>query len=146
MTTLFETKPAPVFGRPGIQFTVFGHPAPQGSSRAFIPKGWSRAIITTTNTKLKPWRQQVTATAQALNVLPLDGSTPVRIRLEFFFEPPRKMPKDRRGMTTKPDVDKLIRAILDALKGVLFHDDAQVNDVSAKKFYGSPERVEITLE
>ena len=46
-----------------IQFTVYGHPEPQGSTRAFVPKGWTRPVITTASKKMKPWRQQITGTA-----------------------------------------------------------------------------------
>ncbi len=38
-----------------VKFTVYGRPVPQGSTRSFIPKGWTRAVITTDNKKLKPW-------------------------------------------------------------------------------------------
>src|SRR5580693_4611109 len=46
-----------------FSFTVFGVAQPQGSTRAFIPRGWTRAVITTDNAKLKPWRQELTQTA-----------------------------------------------------------------------------------
>ena len=129
-----------------IKFVVHGHPAPQGSARAFVPKGWTRAIVTSANPKLKPWRQQVAGEAMSLGLECIVAHVPVSIRLSFYFDPPQKMPKGRTGMTTKPDVDKLARGILDALKGILIHDDSQVNHLDARKFYGSPERVEIEVE
>lgn len=129
-----------------FSFTVFGHPQPQGSSRAFFVKSLGRSVITTTNTKLKPWRQQVSETAMTLpDVKPFGNDSPVKMTLDFYFARP-KSAKKRPGMTVKPDVDKLTRAIFDALKGIVLHDDSQVVSVTANKHYGDPERVDILVE
>jgi len=128
-----------------IQFIVYGTPKPQGSTRAFIPKGWKRAVITTDNVQLKPWRQQISLEAIALQQPLREG--PIRMGLRFFFKRPKSAPKSRIHPTVKPDTDKLIRAILDALTGILYRDDAQVVQFSEiSKAYGDPERVEIQLE
>jgi crossover junction endodeoxyribonuclease RusA len=39
------------------------------------------------------------------------------------------------GVTHKPDLDKLCRAVLDALTGILYLDDAQVVALAASKRY-----------
>ena len=126
-----------------IAFTVYGTPRPQGSTRAFIPKGWKRAVITTDNTKLKPWRQEVSGAAMALNPEVLCGA--IVLCVDFFFKRPRSAPKARTMPTVKPDVDKLLRGILDACTGICYRDDAQVVQVFASKHYGDPERCEIKL-
>jgi len=41
---------------------------------------------------------------------------------------------------TRPDIDKLSRAVLDALTGIVFSDDAQVADLQAHKFFADAER------
>jgi crossover junction endodeoxyribonuclease RusA len=51
---------------------------------------------------------------------------------------PKSLPKRVTHMTKKPDIDKLIRAVLDALKGVAWCDDSQVVSVYASKRYGQP--------
>ena len=129
-----------------ISFIVYGHAAPQGSSRAFVPKGWKRPIVTSTNPKLKPWRQQVSGAAASLGEAMFEQHVPVRVSLDFFFTRPKSVSvKKRPAMTSAPDVDKLQRGCFDALKGILIHDDAQIVDVRARKLYGDPERVEITV-
>ena len=45
----------------------------------------------------------------------------------------------------RPDLSKLIRATEDALTGIIYADDAQIVDIHAKKEYGLPERVEVTI-
>lgn len=143
--TLFEAPVSPL--TPGtVRFTVYGKPVPQGSTRAFIPKGWKRAVITTDNTKLKPWRQQLAGTAisQGIPVLPREKA--VVMGLRFYFERPAGAPKRRVFPTVKPDLDKLIRSVLDSCTGVAYEDDSQVVKFShIEKHYGLPERVEIEI-
>lgn len=43
--------------------------------------------------------------------------------------------------TRKPDIDNVLKAVLDALNGVAYKDDARVVAVSAKKVYGEPRLV-----
>ncbi len=66
--------------------------------------------------------------------------------MDFYFERPKSASlKSRPGMTVKPDGDKLVRAVFDAMTGTVVTDDAQFVDIHARKFYGIPERVEITI-
>lgn len=130
-----------------MKFIVYVHPQPQGSAKAFV-RG-RHAVITSDNVKLKPYRNEVTAVVlracnDALAVIPLAPKhAPVRLTLDFFFSRLPSIPKKRLDVVVKPDIDKLARATLDALTGVLFVDDAQVVHLEARKHYGSPERVEI---
>ena len=45
----------------------------------------------------------------------------------------------------KPDVDKFLRRILDALTGVIYEDDGQVVEVHGAKRWGDPARAEIRV-
>ncbi len=132
-----------------IRFTVFGEARSQGSTRAFIPKGWTRPIITSANPKLKPWRQEVSATA--LSVMKKERrkmfprKIPVRVMVDFFFLKPKSARKDEVHKVTKPDCDKLSRSILDSLEGIVYEHDAQVSQCWVNKFFGSPARAEIRV-
>ena len=133
-----------------ISFCVYGTPRPQGSMRAFWRPGMQRPAITSDNKKLKPWRQELAATAMEHaqgRSLPLFGdSVPVEVTLRFYFSRPKSAStKSRPGMTVKPDADKLLRAVLDSIKGILVHDDAQVIEIHVRKMYGGPERCEIEM-
>lgn len=127
-----------------IAFEVYGTPKPQGSMKAFLPKNSTRPIVTTDNKGLKPWRALIADEARLLNPLKMHG--PVEIHLDFFFNPPKSDPY-RKYHTVKPDVDKLTRAVLDALKGVVIVDDSQVVRVNSSKRYSpQPEHVFILVE
>lgn len=47
--------------------------------------------------------------------------------------------------TVKPDVENYAKGIMDGLTGVLWVDDSLVVTLSARKFYGSEPRAEVTV-
>jgi Holliday junction resolvase RusA-like endonuclease len=130
-----------------IQFTAYCRPEPQGSTRAFVVKG--RAVVTSDNRKLKPFRSEVTrcamlAVADAGKTCPVWGKrVPVEVEAVFYLEKPPSIPKKITSLTVKPDLDKLSRALLDALTGIVYLDDSQVVYLRVSKRYGVPERVEV---
>lgn len=113
-----------------------------------MPKGAKFPVVTSDNPKLKPWRQEIAITAfaemRAQNCTLLDVS-PVRLAINFVFQKPKSARKSALFKTTKPDLDKLIRAVCDALSGVVFRDDAQVAHCDLAKTFGEPSRTEITI-
>lgn len=122
-----------------IELTVHGIPAPQGSK---TPWG------TEANPNTRPWRAAVAAeAAQAMNDRPLLAGP---LALEVFFVFPRPKSHYRSGRhahdlkptapvyhSSKPDTDKLLRAIGDSLTGTVVRDDAQLAHVRATKVYGA---------
>ena len=132
-----------------LTFTVYGKPEPQGSSRAFIPKGWKRAVITSANAKLKSFRQEVSVTALAVmrkaGLEPIPAKVPVSLVARFYFQRP-KSKSGKASMTVRPDADKCARSLGDSLSGICFHDDSQVTVLHVEKHYGNPERTEIEVK
>jgi crossover junction endodeoxyribonuclease RusA len=137
-----------------LVFTVYGEAQPQGSARAFLPKGHTRPIVTSDNADLKSWRQLVAEAAnRALGELPeaQRGMCPdgVRLSIAFYLPRPKSLPKKQTAHTKKPDIDKLVRACCDALSKILFHDDSQVCELVTAKHYaaeGDPPHVNIRVE
>lgn len=129
-----------------ISFFVPGHPATSGSKRAFIPKGWQRAIITdTSGRKGKDWRGDVKRFAlEAYQGPPLTG--PLSVTFHFWLPRPKAHFKTGRMNNIlrsdcpwwhekKPDVLKMARAVEDALTGILWVDDAQIASECLTKRY-----------
>jgi crossover junction endodeoxyribonuclease RusA len=127
-------------------FSVFvrGIPAPQGSKRAFVQKG--RAIVVDDNPKtLKDWRAAVASVLQNQWAgPPIDGA--VSVELYFSLLRPKSAPKSRIWHTTRPDVDKLARALLDAMTGIVFRDDSQVTDLVVQKRYWQESGVRVIVQ
>lgn len=122
--------------RRSVQFRVIGEAQPKGSMRSFIPKGWTRAILTDSNPRVKGWQQLVAEQAQQVAA---DGLFvgPVAMGVVFHLPRPQSLPKRVLHHTKKPDLDKLVRAMKDALKGILYSDDSQVVRLVARKQYAA---------
>jgi crossover junction endodeoxyribonuclease RusA len=99
------------------------------------------------NPATAPWRSTVAAAAiEAMDGRPqLAG--PLELRALFVFARPsshfgtgrnheRLKPSAPIYRWTKPDLDKLLRAIGDALTGIVYRDDARITIVRAEKHYG----------
>lgn len=48
--------------------------------------------------------------------------------------------------TKKPDLDNVLKAVLDGINGVAFADDAQVVSIVSDKYYGIEPGVHVTIE
>ncbi|MDU6694297.1 MAG: RusA family crossover junction endodeoxyribonuclease [Enterococcus faecalis] len=130
-----------------ISFFVPGKPITEGSTRYLGVRG-GKPIITHDNPELSAWRQKVAQVAvlyarQAGWSLPLDE--PVIVGATFTLKQP-KQPRWSEA-ATKPDLDKLQRAIGDALgaKGSVLREDSRICEWQAAKQYGDKPGVHITV-
>ena len=48
--------------------------------------------------------------------------------------------------TTKPDIDNYIKGILDSLNGLFWHDDGQIVEIHAGKYYSDKPRIEMEIK
>lgn len=130
--------------RPLLDVFVPGRPAPQGSKNARpIYKGrgkdrefTGRVAQVESSAAVAPWRTDIRAAAlDACGDQPaVDG--PMLVRLDFVMPRPTSTPKRRTPAAVKrPDLDKLIRAVLDAIgsAGCVWTDDSQVIELHATK-------------
>ncbi len=146
-----------------IAFTVPGTPVSQGSPK-IIRKGNGKASIAIDSPKLKAWRRLVTQCARGAiggrAWVPVKSQTrtgakrvlccfdePVVVWATFYFNPIQR-PRWGDIVATRPDLDKLQRAIGDALEDAdYFPDDSRIVGwpaVPAKR-YGEA-RVEIAVQ
>ena len=129
-----------------ISFFVPGVPQPQGSSRAFTTKT-GRAYVTSANAKLKPWREAVRAEAFRAAIGQSMMTNPVAAQYEFIF----LRPKSRKKFlypSVRPDLDKLVRAVNDALTDAgVIKDDALIVRLHANKLYTTdPAKVGVSIQ
>lgn len=121
---------------PALMFTVYGVARPKGSTRAFMRPGMKFPIVTSDNKSVKGWEQSVRAAIQQ-HAPGVFFHGPVTVRITFELPRPKSMPKRVEHHVKKPDIDKLARGSLDAMKGVLWNDDSQVVELVARKVYAS---------
>ncbi len=113
-------------------FFVGGEPVTQGSMKAIVSKTTGRAmILPDKKAELNSWRDTIGHLARQAGCLAGKGA--VYITLDFYMPRPRSV--KRALPIVKPDIDKLSRAVLDALTGVAYVDDGQVVSITALKHY-----------
>lgn len=128
-----EAEPA----SPIIDIFIPGKPAPQGSKRHV---GHGRMVES--SKAVGPWRESIRwALARAPR---FPEGAPVRADLLFVMprpgSTPRKGPRSTPPAIRKPDLDKLARAVLDAVTSAgVWADDSCVTHLSARKRLARPE-------
>ena len=131
-----------------IEFFVPGIPQTKGSARAFLPKGKGRyPVVTNDNPKNKKWARGVKIAAQNAmakqDMKILTG--PVKLSCVFYVPQPKRVKIGLELSTTRPDLDKMVRSVGDALEGTCYKQDAQVAGIMATKFYSLKPGVQITV-
>lgn len=125
-------------------FIVLGLPATKGSTVSFM--GTQGRIVTKTDSVgLAAWTKAVGWAARTSGIALADRDTPVRIVAEFQFVKPTSA-LGRTDHTVKPDIDKMTRALLDALTGIAYLDDSQVTELQVVKRYAADTRTVVGLE
>lgn len=127
---------------PTYSFAVFGTAAPQGSKRLL------GRVMVESSRSVHPWRSDVRSTALQNKPARWDMTAPMQLELVFWFPRPAAHYGSKNGISylkpTAPieptsarvgDLDKLCRAICDALTGIAYLDDRQVVELDARKAY-----------
>jgi len=126
-------------GKPKIfKFTIRGNPV------AWKRPGQSRWGRYDTQKSLKDALGSIFKVGLT-NHPPLLGK--IKLIAVFFMPIPKSLPtKDREGWHTKrPDLDNLVKLMMDAMNGIVFKDDSQVCAIIAMKGYGEIPRTELTI-
>lgn len=133
---------------PILDLFVPGDVKPAGSKRPLMAGGRLR-VVDSSGDKGKQWRSDIKLTAlEALNGQAMTAG-PIELDLVFVFPRPQgHLRTGRRAGELKenapthhikrPDVTKLVRAVEDALTGVVWPDDSQVMATQAVKVYADP--------
>ena len=134
-----------------ISFVVYSRAAPQGSKKSL-----GNGIMVESSRRVKPFRQDVRFAAldHIPSGWPMDA--PMRASYRFHFKRPQSHLTSKGNLTKSApsyptgrmvgDVEKLARAVSDALTGVAFTDDSQVIEMQLAKAYDDRDLVVITLE
>ena len=138
-----------------LEFTVFGEPTPKGSLRPVPGRGrltGKTMLIPDNQTELLRWAGRVIDAARSARVAagmdrPMEAAM---VELEFNFARPaghygsgknagqllRSAPAEK---VTKPDLDKLVRAVYDSLtQAYVVLDDNAIVESHERKQFGEP--------
>lgn len=130
-----------------MKFIIHAVPKPKGrprvtrSGHAFTPKStreYEQLIVSeweVQHGKTEPTKNPVAVRVRFYMPIPKATSNKARERMAAGLEVPAK----------KPDIDNLLKAVLDALNGKAYHDDNQIVEISAKKLYSNEPRTEVFI-
>jgi len=133
------------------KFTFIGVPKAQGRPR-FARRG---KFVTAYDPKdSAQYKNNVAAQIVAQKPVLIGQGIPIKLRLEFYLPRPQGhyktdgKVKDKFLLemhVKKPDLDNLVKAVKDSLKGIVWHDDSQVYSTLSNKYYGNTPEVLITV-
>lgn len=110
-----------------------------------------RTVLIESSKRVKPWRALVAYEAgRAYTAAPVECD--VTVSAEFVIERPRShltaggaVRASAPASPGRPDLDKLCRALLDGLTGVIYRDDSQVIYLNAMKRFGDRSETVVTI-
>lgn len=84
---------------------------------------------------------------------PVDPVIPIKCEMKAYYFIPKSTTKKKYGLMLegklfplkKPDLDNIVKIICDALNGIAYHDDSQIQSVLIEKYYSLQPRVEVVM-
>ena len=115
------------------------HGTPIGKARPRFGRDKNGNVVTYTPTKTRQFERDFRSLAQVAMIGKTVLEGPVKVTITAYFSH-----KTKTGWhVSRPDLDNIIKAVLDALNGIVFDDDAAVCELVASKKYDDNERVEV---
>ena len=129
-----------------VRFFVPGRPHGKGRPRFYN----GRAV---TDDQTRAYEQQSAWAYRASGGRQLPDEQFVRVCITQIMPIPKSATKARREAmlagqsrpSAKPDIDNVIKAVLDALNGIAYKDDARVVELEARKVYGNEPGVAVEI-
>jgi Holliday junction resolvase RusA-like endonuclease len=126
------------------EFIIDGRCPTKGSTKSFLNPKTGKVVTMADNRSLKQWTTDARWQARAAKVPMIYKPHGVCIDVRVEFVKPKTA--KQTAPTVRPDADKLLRAVLDALTGVAYADDSQVVYAAIMKAYGPSERVFVRVQ
>lgn len=156
-----RAAPGDISGPPIVlRFSIMDEAQPAGSKTAGVASN-GRRYYRDDNPAAGPWKELVRRRAtEAMCGRAPSAAAAFTLSATFYFPRPLSHYRTRNGRPTdqlkrnaphwkrsRPDLDKIIRAIKDGLAGAVYVNDSQVvHHGSMAKLYGDPPRVEIRVQ
>lgn len=126
-------------------------PVPKGRPRFHVQ---GRRVITFTPQKTHVFEQTVALEYAQKCTEFFEKHIPIDVSIVFGLPIPKTTTKAKRREiengkiqhNKKPDIDNLTKAVLDALNGIAYEDDAQIVSIVASKKYAAKPFLEIYIE
>ena len=136
-----------------LSFEIPGSPIGQGRPKFSTINGHAKAYDPEKSRNYKAYvRMLATQAMKDSGFTMIEG--PCVLRIDAYFEVPKSKSKKFREAalaskerpTKKPDADNIVKAILDALNGLMYKDDSCIVELSCVKYYSDVPRVEVYVD
>lgn len=130
-----------------LTFTIPGKPQPQGRPRAarWQAKDGRSGVTLRDPSKSRGWKERAVACVlsamegRGLEAPVFPAGTPVELDVVAYFACPKseerkRNPQPRRPHVKRGDLDNVVKAVKDALNGLVWADDSQVYRIQAYKW------------
>ena len=136
-----------------LTITVDGVPVAKGRARHTTINGFSRAYTPAKTRNYENWVrmcgvQEMSRTGRSTmeDALDLTVVAHVPIPSSWSGKRQRMAAAGEIKPTKRPDLDNFLKAAKDALNGIVWRDDSQIVNLSARKVYGEHPKLVITVE
>jgi len=131
-----------------IKVTILVEPTPKARPRHTTTKDGKKVI---TYTPKDTMRAEARIESRIQDTLLEKGiwfseGMPIRLEATFYRLRPKSAPKRVKLPVTSPDLDNYTKLLTDALEKFVYNNDSQITTMLIKKRFGSPPRIELTLE
>jgi len=141
-----------------VTIVLLGEPVPWaraagGKSRKLFTPTKQRNNAATLRMAAQQAMEEIPAQRSAVPGVPLPFDVPVRLDLLAELAIPTSWSGRMKARAicgelkpgTKPDLSNIVKQVEDALKGVVYRDDARITELSARKIYGVQPKLVITI-
>ena len=134
-----------------ITFAVYGEPVPKGRPR-FSTRGKFPVAYTPEKTKAYEFEVGMMAVAAMGGSKPLEGALEAFIYVTFPIPPSYSKKRteaclnDTEKHTKRPDLDNVIKSVIDGMSEIVFFNDSQITSIYATKVYGEVAKVEVLVK
>lgn len=120
--------------------TIYLEPIPKGRPKFSMFHGH---VHTYTPKKTADYEKKIADAYIKMSGHKFDKGIPLAVNIFFGMPIPKSTTKKNKSLmlegrlkhTKKPDIDNLIKSVLDGLNGVAWEDDSQIVRLSANKYY-----------
>lgn len=134
-----------------ISFTIPGQPVPKGRPK-FARRGSFVQAYTPEKTASYENLVKLHAAQAMAGGAPITGAVELRIWLQVAI-PSSMTKRDRAKIGTggtlpvkKPDLDNVLKALTDAMNGIVYKDDAQIVRAVVDKVYSETPKAEVLVQ
>ena len=135
------------------QFVIKLEPMAQSRPR-FARRG--RGVVAYEKKEMKTWRAECLKLIEEVFETKDLIEGPLKIDATFYIRPPKyillkkklkeRLEAEKILCSKKPDIDNYLKALLDSMTGIVFKDDGQVVECSARKLYSLKPRIEFIVK